>query len=391
MRVLHISSGTLYGGIETLLLSLARSRALCQNMESEFAVCVDGRLCAELQGVGVKVHQLGAMRLRHPGSILRARREMALVLRRGGYDVAICHHVMAQAVFGPVVRASMLPLAFWAHSTLHGRHWTERVAELTSPDLVIYSSRFTSEAVPRIYQSVPTEVIYPFLATPNIVDTRAQVRSEFGTSDGTTIVIQASRLQEWKGHRVLLEALARIDRNLDWKCWIVGGPQRRGEAGYLGRLNELAAQLKIEDRVRFLGQREDVPRLFRGADIYCQPNTTPEPFGLAFVEALEAGLPVIATALGGSVEIVDQSCGILVRPNDPMALAQSLGHLVSEKGERVRLGQAGPGRASDLCDPEQQLDRMSRVLSRIAMNPRAFGRGNDEEGASCRDQLVMRR
>jgi glycosyltransferase involved in cell wall biosynthesis len=378
MRVLHISSGTLYGGIETLLVSLARSRVLCPKMESEFAVCADGRLYTELLAVGATVHQLGATRVRYPSSILRARREMAQILS-GSYDVAICHHVMAQAIFGPVVRAGALPLVFWAHSTLHGRHWTERIAGLTSPDLVIYSSRFTSEAVPRIYPTIPAEVIYPLFAAPNIVDARAQVRSEFGTPDETTVVVQASRLQEWKGHQVLLEALACVDRNLDWECWIVGGPQRRGEAGYLRMLNEIAAQLKIEDRVRFLGQREDVPRLFRGADIYCQPNTTPEPFGLAFVEALEAGLPVIATALGGSVEIVDPSCGILVRPNDPMALARTLGHLLSDKGERVRLGHAGPGRASHLCDPEQQLDRMARVFSRIAMYPRRFGHGDTKE------------
>jgi glycosyltransferase involved in cell wall biosynthesis len=371
MRVLHINCGTLYGGIETLLVSLARSRALCPNMEPEFAICADGRLCAELQAVGVTVHQLGETRLRYPFSILRARRRMEEVLSHGCYDVVICHHVMSQVIFATVVRARALPLAFWGHSTLNGRHWTERVARLTTPDLVIYSSRFTSEAVPRIYQSIPTDVIHPLFAAPNIVDTRSRVRAEFGTPDDTTVIVQSSRLQEWKGHQLLLEALARLGGNLNWECWIAGGPQRRGETRYFRGLTENAARLMIADRVRFLGQRDDVQRLLGAADIYCQPNTTPEPFGLAFIEALHAGLPVIATELGGSVEILDSSCGILVPPNDPIALAGSLRSLISDRSERVRLGEAGPARAASLCQPAQQLDHMFRVLSRIAAPQRA--------------------
>ena len=57
-------------------------------------------------------------------------------------------------------------------------------------------------------------------------------------------------------------------------------------------------------------QRDDVPRLLAAADIFCQPNLGPEPFGIGFVEALSAGLPVITTATGGALEIVDGDCGI---------------------------------------------------------------------------------
>ena len=102
------------------------------------------------------------------------------------------------------------------------------------------------------------------------------------------------------------------------------------------------------------------------ADIYCQPNTSPEPFGLAFIEALSAGLPVVSTALGGALEILDKSCGIVVPSNDPGELASALSGLISNKTERIRLGRGGPARAARLCDPGQQLDHMYQILSRLS-------------------------
>ena len=95
-----------------------------------------------------------------------------------------------------------------------------------------------------------------------------------------------------------------------WVCWTAGGAQRPAEAAYLAELRQTAARLGIAERVRFLGQRTDVPHLLAAADVHCQPNTGPEPFGLAFVEALAAGRPVVTTALGGALEIVDETCGV---------------------------------------------------------------------------------
>ena len=74
----------------------------------------------------------------------------------------------------------------------------------------------------------------------------------------------------------------------------------------------MATELGISDRVRFAGQRDDVPGLLAAADVFCQPNTGPEPFGIAYVEALWSRLPVVATQFGGAQEIVDDSCGLLV-------------------------------------------------------------------------------
>ena len=86
-------------------------------------------------------------------------------------------------------------------------------------------------------------------------------------------------------------------------------------------------------------------RCWPSADIHCQPNTGPEPFGIAFVEALYAGLPVVTTRLGGALEIVNETCGVLVPPGDAGALAAALRRLIADPAERSRLGRAGPARA----------------------------------------------
>ena len=153
-----------------------------------------------------------------------------------------------------------------------------------------------------------------------------------------------------------------------WTCWIVGGVQRAKEARYLQSLKNLAADLQISDRIRFVGQRSDVPRLLAAADVFCQPNSGPEPFGIVFVEALYAGLPVVATAIGGAQEIVSSSCGRLVQSADAGALRDGLAELISFSGVRQRLGSQGPARARELCDPKQQLLRMQSVLSNLGVS-----------------------
>jgi glycosyltransferase involved in cell wall biosynthesis len=150
-------------------------------------------------------------------------------------------------------------------------------------------------------------------------------------------------------------------------AWIVGGAQRPHERAYLAELEAQAAAASIADRVRFLGQRADVPQLLAAADVHCQPNISPEPLGLAFIEALNAGLPVVSTRMGGAAEIVTERCGVLVDPGDATALADVLRRLIADPLERARLGEAGPARAAVLSDPARVLRRLSGLRSDLAI------------------------
>src|SRR5437762_7804108 len=108
MRVLHLCAGNLYGGIETLLVTLARRRALCPGVEPEFAPCFEGRLSAELRDAGVAVRPLGPARVSRPWTVWRVRRRLRALLPAGRYDLALSHGCWPHALAAPEVRRAGL-------------------------------------------------------------------------------------------------------------------------------------------------------------------------------------------------------------------------------------------------------------------------------------------
>jgi hypothetical protein len=91
MKVLHVYSGNLFGGVETLLITLAQQRSLCPQMQPHFALCFEGRLVNELRAVGVGVHMLGKVRSSRPWTVWLARRQLQQFLRQECFAV-VCHY-----------------------------------------------------------------------------------------------------------------------------------------------------------------------------------------------------------------------------------------------------------------------------------------------------------
>ena len=374
MRVLHVHSGNLYGGVETMLSTLARRRDLCPAMEPHFALCFEGLLSEELAATGARVHRLPDVRISRPAAVLRARRALAALLHDEKFDVVICHSSWSHAIFAKVVRAASLPLVFWAHDAANGTHWLERWARRTPPDLAVCNSVYTARALRSFFPHTRAEVVYcpldlPDLAPYRTPESRAAVRAELDTPPDAPVIIQVSRMEECKGHTLHLRALASLLQLDGWVCWMVGGGQRPRERAYEECLKAEAAELGLSTRLRFTGQRRDVPRLLAATDIYSQPNTAPESFGVTFVEAMHAGLPVVTTAIGGACEVVDDSCGLLVAPDNPGELAAQLRRLLDDERLRTRFKEAGPARARLLCDPHAQVERLFGLLKEMVEEP----------------------
>ena len=356
MRVLHVHSGNLFGGVEIFLLTLARCRHLAPAMETSVALCFEGEIAQRLRSEGVPVHILGAVRLRRPDSVWRARRSLAVLIENQPFDVVVCHQAWPLTIFGPVIKRLGFPLVSWIHMAQSGQHWLEKLAARVEPDCYVCNSHFTASVLPRCRQRV--EVIYYPVPRPEHTGPRAL--------NGGIVIVQVSRMEFWKGHAVLIEALAELKQQPGWACWLVGGAQRESELRHEESLLADVNRLDLNEHVTFLGERRDVPALLGAADIFCQPNLQPEPFGIALVEALAAGLPVVTSALGGALEIVDESCGALVPPDNPPALAAVLARLIGNRSERDRLGRGGPARAKQLCDPERQMGRIAALLEDVA-------------------------
>ncbi|MGH9148186.1 MAG: glycosyltransferase [Vicinamibacterales bacterium] len=372
MRVLHVHSGNLYGGVETFLVTLAREAGVAPGMTPSFAVCFDGRFSQELTTCGYEPHRLGHVRLRRPDTVWRARRALAEVLGRGQFDLVACHQAWPYAIFGQTVRRAGLPVVFWLHTVSEGRHWLDRWARTTGPDLAICNSQFTAGCLSRWFPGTRAEsVYYPLrlsLAADADRSSRIDLRRTLETSPDNIVMIQVGRLEALKGHRVMIAALEQLRNLSTWKYWIVGGPQRPSDQQYLRELESVVHRLGLTDRVRFIGERTDVPVLLRAADMYCQPNVRPEAFGLSLVEALAAGLPVVTSGIGGACEIVDHNCGVLTPPGDVDALAAALRRVASDAGLRARLGVAAVARPEALCNVPRQMRRVEQVLSSVIVH-----------------------
>jgi glycosyltransferase involved in cell wall biosynthesis len=287
------------------------------------------------------------------------------VLAEARPDVVVAHGSWPHAVFAPVVRSAGLRFVHFVHGEVTGRHWLERWAARIPPDLVVANSRFTAGSAATLFPDTPSEVVYPPVPAPDVPgheESRRRVRAELTTSDEAVVILMVSRIESLKGHAVLLDALSQIRDIPGWMCWVVGGAQRPHEVELLASLRRQADALGVADRVRFAGPRADVLAVMAAADVYCQPNTGPEGFGLTFVEALYAGLPVVTSSFGGAAEIVDGTCGLLTAPVDAAAVAAALRDLIQDPSHRRMLGAAGPNRAESLCDPARQLEAASAAL-----------------------------
>src|SRR5207244_3726008 len=156
---------------------------------------------------------------------------------------------------------------------------------------VVCNSRFTAQSAGAVYPYALKHVVYcpvELHPTPLSSAERRAIRAELVTPDEAVVIVQVSRMERWKGQLSHLQALRKLKAIPNWICWFVGGPQRPQEEKFFEEVRNEAARLGITERVRFLKERSDVPRLLKAADIYCQPNVQPEPFGIALVEALNA-------------------------------------------------------------------------------------------------------
>ncbi len=369
LSVLHVHSGNLFGGIERAILTCVENLHLAPSVRFEFALCFTRKFSEELAAAGQTIHKLPEVRVRNPLSIVAARRQLKRLLQQKQYDVVICHSPWSHSIFAPVIRRARIPELFWAHARLNGTHWLERWARRSKPGFVISNGDYSDESVPRIFPSVPHEVLRCPVNTGRIALSpaeRSRIRSEFKTPDNAVVVLQVSRMEAGKGHQQLLSAASSLPKNLNWFIWFVGEAQRDEERRYVEHLKAIAAELGVVERIRFTGQRNDVSRLLAAADLLCQPNTSPDSFGLVFIEALSQALPVVTFAMGGPAEIVDETCGVLVPPGHTDALTSQLGRLIRDADLRCKLGDAGPARAKALCDPAVILPQLEAVLSQMS-------------------------
>jgi len=226
-----------------------------------------------------------------------------------------------------------------------------RILSRLLPSSVIANSKATSATLPRSRRGLSRVMVLADVTNVHDDKPHERVHVVYNAADfsrpakrssverNELVVGIVGRLTPWKGQDVFLQAFAEAFPTSGQAVLI--GSAMFGEQDYERMLHELAHTLGIEDRVEFVGFRADVSAELRKLDVFVHASVIPEPFGQVIIEAMAAGLPVIAAGAGGPLEIItDGVDGLFHKPGDVADLASVLQRLVKDADLRRRLGLA---------------------------------------------------
>jgi len=166
---------------------------------------------------------------------------------------------------------------------------------------------------------------------------RLLFRENLEVADSTIVIAQIGRIVNWKGHETYIRAAAQLlDMHSNVKFVIVGD----GRPLWVDHLRDLAVSLQLEDNLLWLGSRDDIEVVLNGVDILTVPSSSGEGFPNIIGEAMAIGIPVVATDIGATAEILNE-CGIVVQPNNVGALVKAWSILINKPGYRRQLGSYG--------------------------------------------------
>ena len=377
LRVVYLDHVARMSGGEIALLRLLP--ALPPHVQPLVLLGEDGPLVGKLRDAGVEVEVLPmATRLRDVRKdtlqprgfgvrplldlvryVVRLRRR----LRQLRPDLVHTNSLKAAMYGGVAGRLAGIPVVWHVRDRIADDYLPAsavRLVHLASrllPTAIVANSQATLATLPA---SARGSVLYNPVV-PDIVSADWQPPA---LGDGTLRVGVVGRLAHWKGQHVFLDAFAAAFPDEPTQAHLVGSAMF-GEEEYALSLREQAARLGIADRVQWRGFREDVAGELAGLDVLVHCSVTAEPFGQVVVEGMAAGLPVVAAAAGGPLEIIEDGVdGLLTPPGDVDALAGALRRLAAEPELRRRLGERAR-ESSRRFSPAAASLRLRRVYAEV--------------------------
>jgi sugar transferase (PEP-CTERM/EpsH1 system associated) len=289
------------------------------------------------------------------------------VLRHERVDVLHCHN-HGPLVYGALARPVARPRAFVY--TAHGTYSAARIRTAAlgwarrEVDCVVAVSqdahRVSLERGGVAADRVTTIINGIDVARLENACPRTEARARIGLGDADFVFGIVARLTPVKDHRTLLEAFARVvEARPGARLVIVGGGETEDE------VRASVAELGLGERALLLGERKDVPELMRAFDAFVLSSLS-EGLSITLLEAMAAGLPVVATRVGGNGEIVsDGETGVLVEPHDATALAAAMGSMIDRRERAARMGARGRERVREHFSERSMVRRYQDLYERL--------------------------
>lgn len=340
LAILHVDPERGLGGGERQVLGLL-AHLHAAGHRQRLAADPAGRLAAAAAERGIAVEPLC---IRNHVDVVAARR-LARLLARERYDILHFHTARAHALTA-FLGTSSLPSRVvtrrmdyrlrggWYARRLYN-HGVQAVVAISEG---VRAALIASGVEPARIHLVPSGVEAERFAAAAAA--RGAVRARLALSEDVFVLALVGALEARKGHDVLLAAVATLaDANVMVLC--------AGEGSLHATLAAETERRGLRDRVRFLGRVDDVAEVLAAVDVLVMPSRF-EGLGVAALEGMAAGLPVIASRVGGLPEaVLDGTTGLLVPPADPAALAAAILRLANDRPLARRLGAAGAARVRD--------------------------------------------
>jgi len=232
-----------------------------------------------------------------------------------------------------------------------------------SVDIFVTASMIASKAVESVLRlTADQHTVIPNAATSGAGGSRADARHALGIPDDRLVLLLMARLEERKGHAVLLDAITQLPEQIrDRALVLIAGDGPEKDA-----LQTQVHSLNIADQVRFLGHREDRWSLYASADLVVLPSIGHEDMPIVIIDAMAAGRPVVATRIAGIPEqVVDFVTGRLVPPGDSGALSEAIADLLRDDEARAAMGSAARDRYAAKYTPQRFIDAYRHLYKSI--------------------------
>lgn len=210
---------------------------------------------------------------------------------------------------------------------------------------------------PQQLASIPTGIDFQTFRPRH---SRQETRAALGLAEESWVILMVGVIRQVKRHEIALEALAALGGRVPNLVLLLAGDGPREE-----NVRRYAEELGVADRVRFLGHRDDVPDLLAAADCFILTSRS-EGVPQAVTQALGSGLPVVATAVGGVPELVqDGVTGLLVPAENPAAVADALARVATEPGLAARLAAGGQAHAQVHFSLQAMIDATEALCAQV--------------------------
>jgi glycosyltransferase involved in cell wall biosynthesis len=331
-----------------------------------------GQFERDVAGLGLETAVIETGRLRQLAKGTRAIRALADLLRRRQPDILVNWSPKTQ-LYGATAaaRAGLRDrVVWWQHSFPERAHWIDRAATALPTLAVGCSSAATSEAQQRLRPRRRTFVVHPGVVVP-AARSGDGAALELGIPRSRVVLGMLGRLQPWKGQDRFIRALSSLrSRGLDVHGLIVGGDAYHLSPQYAASLEPLAKELGVADYVTLTGHVADSWPYLQAMDILVSASQK-EPFGISILEAMAAGVPVVAVGGAGPSEIIEPGrTGVLVDSDTPESLATGAASLIHDADRRKRFSAEARERARTHFSVGRMVDELTEKLVALAREVR---------------------